>query len=151
MTLAVDGRPVDLASTLAYKGMMLSGVPNFSWTLGYTNASWTLKADLVARYVCRLLDHLDAAGYQSVTPEAPELGDDAELAPLIDLQAGYVLRSLAVLPKQGPRAPWRLHQNYVRDVRLMRRGPVTDGVRFGRARTPLPGAPAQEPLLVAKS
>jgi cation diffusion facilitator CzcD-associated flavoprotein CzcO len=131
MTLAVDGAEVDLPQTLAYKGMMLSGVPNFALTVGYTNASWTLKADLVARYVCRLLAHLEKAGYRSVTPVAPEVGDRDRLPPLIDLQSGYVRRSIAALPRQGPAAPWRLYQNYVRDVRLMRRGPLDDGVRFG--------------------
>ena len=133
LTLSVDGREISPADTLAYKGMMLSGVPNFSLTLGYTNASWTLKADLVARYVCRLLKYLDAHGYQSVTPEAPDLGDRDALVPLIDLQSGYVRRAAAVLPKQGPVAPWRLHQNYLRDLWLMRSRPVTDAVRFGRA------------------
>ncbi|MGW0243982.1 flavin-containing monooxygenase [Micromonospora chalcea] len=133
MTLAVDGADVDLASTVAYKGMMLSGVPNFAMTIGYTNASWTLKADLVATYVCRLLRHLDETGQQIVTPLAPDTDD---LAPIIDLQSGYVLRAVDQLPKQGPRAPWRLHQNYPRDVRLMRHGPLTDGVRFARAGVP---------------
>ncbi|RBQ06132.1 FAD-containing monooxygenase EthA [Micromonospora sp. LHW51205] len=133
MTLAVDGADVDLASTVAYKGMMLSGVPNFAMTIGYTNASWTLKADLVATYVCRLLRHLDDTGQQIVTPLAPDTDD---LAPIIDLQSGYVLRAVDQLPKQGPRAPWRLHQNYPRDVRLMRHGPLTDGVRFARAGVP---------------
>ncbi|WP_174537217.1 flavin-containing monooxygenase [Micromonospora chalcea] len=133
MTLAVDGADIDLASTVAYKGMMLSGVPNFAMTIGYTNASWTLKADLVATYVCRLLRHLDETGQQIVTPLAPDTDD---LAPIIDLQSGYVLRAVDQLPKQGPRAPWRLHQNYPRDVRLMRHGPLTDGVRFARAGVP---------------
>ncbi len=133
MTLAVDGADVDLASTVAYKGMMLSGVPNFAMTIGYTNASWTLKADLVATYVCRLLRYLDETGQQIVTPLAPDTDD---LAPIIDLQSGYVLRAVDQLPKQGPRAPWRLHQNYPRDVRLMRHGPLTDGVRFARAGVP---------------
>ncbi|MFJ6197887.1 flavin-containing monooxygenase [Micromonospora sp. NPDC092111] len=131
MTLAVDGVDVDLARTVAYKGMMLSGVPNFALTIGYTNASWTLKADLVATYVCRLLRHLDATGQQIVTPVAPPDGD---LAPLIDLHSGYVLRSVDALPKQGARAPWRLYQNYPRDVMMMRHGRLTDeGVRFSRA------------------
>ncbi|MGY0005311.1 flavin-containing monooxygenase [Micromonospora sp. I033] len=134
MTLAVDGAEVDLASTVAYKGMMLSGVPNFAMTIGYTNASWTLKADLVATYVCRLLRHLDDTGQQIVTPLAP---DSDDLAPIIDLQSGYVLRAVDQLPKQGPAAPWRLHQNYPRDVLLMRHGRLTDeGVRFSRAGTP---------------
>ncbi|MEV0428656.1 NAD(P)/FAD-dependent oxidoreductase [Micromonospora sp. NPDC050495] len=131
MTLAVDGTEVDLAATVAYKGMMLSGVPNFAMTIGYTNASWTLKADLVATYVCRLLRHLDRTGQQIVTPLAP---DSDDLVPIIDLKSGYVLRAVDRLPKQGPSAPWRLHQNYPRDVLLMRHGRLTDeGVRFSRA------------------
>ena len=139
MTLTVDGVDVDLAATIAYKGMMLSGVPNFAMTIGYTNASWTLKADLVATYVCRLLRHLDDTGQQIVTPLAPDTDD---LVPIIDLRSGYVLRAVDQLPKQGPRAPWRLHQNYPRDVRLMRHGPLTDGVRFARAGVPAPAAVA---------
>ncbi|MEU9741421.1 NAD(P)/FAD-dependent oxidoreductase [Micromonospora chersina] len=142
MTLTVDGAEVDLASTVAYKGMMLSGVPNFAMTIGYTNASWTLKADLVATYVCRLLRHLDDTGQQIVTPLAP---DTTDLVPIIDLQSGYVLRAVDRLPKQGPEAPWRLHQNYPRDVLLMRHGRLTDsGVRFSRAGTPatVPDRPA---------
>jgi hypothetical protein len=113
--------------------MMLAGVPNFSLTLGYTNASWTLKADLVARYVCRLLRHLDAHGFASATPVAPPGLDHRTLDPLIDLRSGYVLRSIAALPRQGPRAPWRLHQNYLRDLVLMRLGRLGDGVRFAPA------------------
>jgi cation diffusion facilitator CzcD-associated flavoprotein CzcO len=135
MELFVDGAPVRLSQTLAYKGMMLSGVPNFALTVGYTNASWTLKSDLVAGYVCRLLNYLDAHGYQTVTPVAPDLGDRADLAPLIDLQSGYIRRSIGILPRQGPATPWRLHQNYVRDVRMMRRGRLDDAVHFGHARS----------------
>jgi cation diffusion facilitator CzcD-associated flavoprotein CzcO len=133
MTLTVDGKPVALGETVAYKGMMLSGVPNFALTIGYTNASWTLKADLVAGYVCRLLNHLKAHDYQVVTPVLTNPSVDT--VPLIDLKAGYVLRSLEKLPRQGPAAPWRLHQNYPRDVYLMRHGPVDDDVRFDRVRT----------------
>jgi hypothetical protein len=106
---------------------MLSGVPNFAWTIGYTNASWTLKADLVAEYVCRLLKHMDERGYAAVTPDAT--GATAA-NPFLDLASGYVKRSVAELPKQGDHAPWRLHQNYVKDVRLLRRGPIDDGVVF---------------------
>jgi cation diffusion facilitator CzcD-associated flavoprotein CzcO len=131
MTLNVDGADIDLSRTVAYKGMMLSGVPNFALTLGYSNASWTLKGDLVSEYVCRLLNHMDQRGYQICTPVAP---DTPQREPIIDLQSGYVLRSVAVLPKQGPAAPWRLHQNYPRDVLLMRHGSLEDeGVRFTRA------------------
>ncbi len=110
---------------------MLSGVPNFALAIGYTNASWTLKCDLVSEYVCRLLNHMSARGYQQVTPTAPETVVDTQ--PLIDLKSGYVLRSVGLLPRQGPAAPWRLHQNYPRDVRLLRHGPLEDdGVRFTR-------------------
>ena len=133
MTLAVDGKPVNLADTVSYKGMMISGVPNFSMVIGYTNASWTLKADLVNRYVCRLLDHMDAHGYVSATPVAPPEGADA---PFLDLASGYVQRSLDGLPKQGGRTPWKLHQNYIRDVRMMKRGSLEDeGMTFQRAAT----------------
>jgi cation diffusion facilitator CzcD-associated flavoprotein CzcO len=131
MSLTVDGTEVELGTTLAYKGMMLSGVPNFALTIGYTNASWTLKSDLVARYVCRLLNHMTERGYRMSTPQVPA-GTEATV-PLVDLQAGYVLRSIDKLPKQGPAAPWRLYQNYPRDVLLMRHGPVDDDMRFDRA------------------
>jgi monooxygenase len=136
MSLTVDGAPVELPNTVSYKGMMLSGVPNFSMVIGYTNASWTLKADLINGYVCRLINHLDEHGYVSATPVAPPEGADL---PFLDLASGYVQRSLAELPKQGARTPWRLHQNYLRDVRLMRRGPLDDeGMTFQR-RTPRTG------------
>jgi monooxygenase len=106
--------------------------------IGYTNASWTLKADLVNRYVCRLLQHLDANGFVAATPVAPPEGADA---PFLDLASGYVQRSLSQLPKQGGRTPWRLHQNYIRDVRLMRSGPLEDeGMTFQR---PAPSAGAE--------
>jgi monooxygenase len=127
MQLEVDGRAVDLSKTVSYKGMMLSGVPNFAWTIGYTNASWTLKADLVAEYVCRLLKHMDANDYAAVTPDA--VGATAA-NPFLDLASGYVKRSVEHLPKQGDRTPWRLHQNYVKDVHLLRRGPIDDDVVF---------------------
>jgi cation diffusion facilitator CzcD-associated flavoprotein CzcO len=135
MTLTVDGEPVELSERVSYKGMMVSGVPNFSMTIGYTNASWTLKADLVARYVCRLLRHMRANGYATCTPVAPPGGGTE---PFIGLSSGYVRRSVSALPRQGSRAPWRLYQNYLRDVLLMRRGPLEDeGVRFA------PGRPAR--------
>jgi cation diffusion facilitator CzcD-associated flavoprotein CzcO len=130
MTLAVDGVSVDVGKTVAYKGMMLCGVPNFALTLGYTNASWTLKADLVAQYVCRLLKRMDAQRTPICTPQPPDAAEPTE--PIIDLKSGYVLRSIAELPKQGARAPWRLHQNYIKDVRLLRRGPVDDAMEFSR-------------------
>jgi hypothetical protein len=104
---------------------MFSGVPNFAFTIGYTNASWTLKADLVADYVCRLLAHLDAIGARSAVP-VPD--DTVAAMPFMDFMPGYVQRSLAWLPKQGDREPWRLRQNYVRDLRTIRHGAIDDGV-----------------------
>lgn len=132
MTLRVDGRPVDVGKTLTYKGMMLDGVPNFALTVGYTNASWTLKADLVAGYICRLLKYLDGRDLQWVTPQAPSDVANLELTSLIDLKAGYILRDAHLLPRQGAGSPWRLHQNYVRDFALLKAGRLTDHVRFGR-------------------
>jgi monooxygenase len=141
MAVTVDGRGMDLGQTVAYKGMMLSGLPNFAMTVGYTNASWTLKADLVSRHVCRLLTYMDRHGYRVCTPVPPRTAD---LVPLINLAAGYVLRSVDQLPKQGPRPPWRLYQNYARDVLLLRHRPVAgSGLRFDRApgRVPSTGNP----------
>jgi monooxygenase len=109
--------------------MMLSGVPNLAMTLGYTNASWTLKADLVAEYVCRLLAHMDRNGHRECRPLPPPPGET--LRPLPDFTSGYVERAVGSLPKQGPRAPWLLAQNYVRDIRLFRRAPLEDeAMRF---------------------
>src|SRR3569833_2808144 len=118
MRRAVDGRDVELPDTMAYKGMMLSGVPNLAFTIGYTNASWTLKADLVAEYTCRLLAHMEAGGYDVCAPEVSERELDEE--PLLDFTSGYVLRSLAELPKQGSKEPWKLRQNYPLDLRSLR-------------------------------
>jgi cation diffusion facilitator CzcD-associated flavoprotein CzcO len=142
MTVGVDGRDVDMSETVGYKGMMFSGLPNMAVTLGYTNASWTLKADLCAEYVCRLLNHMDANGYRVVTPLGPD--PSAPTEPFLDLKSGYVLRSLDLLPRQGERTPWRLHQNYARDILLMRRGPIEDeAIAFSRALT---SAPLADPV-----
>ena len=126
--LVVDGEPVKLAETMAYKALMLSGVPNFVYTIGYTNASWTLKADLVSDYVCRMLGHLDEHGHTSfVAVKDPEVQE----RPFMDFSSGYVLRALDQLPKQGDRAPWLLRQNYLTDVRTIRRDDLDDGtLRF---------------------
>ncbi len=129
--LHVDGQAVELAETVGYKGMMLSGVPNFAFAVGYTNASWTLKADLVSEYVCRLLGHMRSRGYDAVTPLAPDPSQPTQ--PFLDLASGYVQRSVDNFPRQGTVTPWRLNQNYPRDVRLLRHGPIEDaGVRFSR-------------------
>ncbi|WP_421843322.1 flavin-containing monooxygenase [Mycobacterium sp.] len=128
---SVDGQPVDLTKTMAYKGMMLSGIPNMAYTVGYTNASWTLKADLVSEFVCRLLNHMDAHGFDSVVVEHP--GSAVADRPFMEFTPGYVLRSIDKLPKQGSRTPWRLNQNYLRDIRLIRRGKIDDeGLRFAK-------------------
>jgi monooxygenase len=127
----VDGEHVDPADTVAYRGMMLSGVPNFAFAIGYTNASWTLKADLVSAHVCRLLAHMQARGFDQVTPTRPD--PSTPLRPLIDLTSGYVQRAVDQLPKQADRAPWRLHQSYLRDVQLFRGEVEDDGVVFSRA------------------
>ncbi len=128
----MDGTPVDLSEKVGYKGMMLDGVPNAALALGYTNASWTLKCDLTCEYVCRVLNHMEARGYDAVTPvnDDPTLGTE----PFIDFSSGYVQRSIDKFPRQGTREPWRLHQNYVRDILLLRRGELEDGsLRFTHA------------------
>ena len=125
MQLSVDGRPVAVAQTMAYKGVMLSGVPNLTYTFGYTNASWTLKADLSARWACRLLRHLDRHGLaQAVAPRDPGV----PARPFIDFSSGYVQRGAAALPLQGTRGPWRVHQNYLADLVTLRFGRLDDGV-----------------------
>jgi monooxygenase len=126
--LVVDGEEVRLPDTTAYLAMMLSGVPNFAYVVGYTNASWTLKADLVSGYVCRLLAYLRDHGYDAVVPVP-----DADLGerPFLELDSGYVRRARHLLPRQGARAPWRLHQNYLRDLMTVRRGARThEALRF---------------------
>jgi cation diffusion facilitator CzcD-associated flavoprotein CzcO len=116
---------VDVADAMTYRTLMLSDVPNFAFTIGYTNNSWTLKADLVADYVCRLLGHLDRTGSRTVVaPRDPTVGEER----LLTFSSGYVLRALDRLPKQGDREPWKLRQNYLYDVRSLRRGEIDDGV-----------------------
>jgi monooxygenase len=125
MEIAIDGEGIDFSKRMAYKGMMLDGVPNFAFTLGYTNASWTLKADLTSEYVCRLLNHMDAHGYKRCVPEVADPSITEE--PILDFNSGYVLRALDRLPKQGSKEPWKLRQNYVVDTRAIRRSPIDDG------------------------
>jgi cation diffusion facilitator CzcD-associated flavoprotein CzcO len=128
LQLAIDGVEVELSRTVAYKGAMLCGVPNLAMTFGYTNASWTLKADLVATYVCRLLTYMDEHGHATCTPQPPDPSLPTE--PFLDLNSGYVLRSIDLLPRQGTGAPWRLHQNYFADRPVLKRGPVDDAMHF---------------------
>ena len=121
----VDGRPVEAPKTLSYKGMMVSDVPNFAYAVGYTNASWTLKCDLVAGYVCRLINYMDRHGYRQCTPRRNDPSIVEE--PLIDFNAGYVLRAIDQFPKQGSKTPWKLHQNYARDLLGLKFGAIEDG------------------------
>jgi len=131
-----NGAPIDLHETMCYKGLMLTGMPNMAFTIGYTNASWTLKADLVSEFVCRVLNYMDANGFDTVVPQHP--GNTVEERPLMDFTPGYVLRALDHLPKAGSRFPWRLKQNYLLDVRIIRRGKVDEeALHFTKHRTPV--------------
>lgn len=125
LEVSVDGRVVDFARTLNYKGMMYSDVPNLASAFGYTNASWTLKCDLTCEYVCRLINYMDRHGYRRCMPHNadPSIGE----LPSLDFSSGYVQRSIAKLPKQGSKRPWRLYQNYALDIVSLRHGKVDDG------------------------
>ncbi|MEU8526022.1 NAD(P)/FAD-dependent oxidoreductase [Streptomyces sp. NPDC048629] len=130
--LSVDDRPVDPSDTMAYKAMMLSGMPNLVFALGYTNLSWTLKVDLVCEHFCRLLDHMDLHGYSTVEP----VRDDRhqERVPYLDLKSNYVQRGIARFPWAGSRGPWTVEQAYEKDVERLREGPVEDsGLQFTSA------------------
>jgi cation diffusion facilitator CzcD-associated flavoprotein CzcO len=120
---SIDGQPVNFNEHVAYKGMMLDGVPNLAFAIGYTNNSWTLKVDLVFSYVTRLLRFMRDRGYATVTPRLPGSGMDT--VPFIDMTSGYFERSRHTLPLQGDRAPWRLQQRYFKDA-AMYRGPVDE-------------------------
>jgi monooxygenase len=133
--IAVDGREVELPETLTYKGMMLSGVPNLAFAVGYTNASWTLKCELTCEYVCRLLNHMDEHGYRICTPRNRDPSVIEE--PLVDFSSGYVMRAIDRFPRQGSKAPWRLHQNYARDLLLLRFGAIADeAMEFSEPESP---------------
>jgi len=126
LDLSVDGKPVDLAKTLNYKGLMFSGVPNLASSFGYTNASWTLRCDLTCEYVCRLLNYMKQHDIRQCTPRNADASITEE--PWVDFSSSYFARSLHLFPKQGSKAPWRLYQNYPRDIWLLRYGKVNDGV-----------------------
>jgi cation diffusion facilitator CzcD-associated flavoprotein CzcO len=132
MEVWVDGARVTLSRAMSYKGMMYSDVPNLASSFGYTNASWTLKSDLTAEYVCRLLKHMDAGGYARCTPRKRDESIAEE--PAIDFSSGYIQRANDVLPKQGSKRPWKLHQNYALDLLEFRFASVDDGtMEFARA------------------
>jgi monooxygenase len=142
IAFAVDGERRDLAKTLSYRGMMFSDVPNLSYSFGYTNASWTLKADLTGGYLCRLLNHLGRTGTEIALP-AREAG--IEEVPFLDFSSGYVQRARDVLPKQGSKKPWKLYQNYALDMFSLKFASVEDGViRFLRRGEAVAQAPARE-------
>jgi cation diffusion facilitator CzcD-associated flavoprotein CzcO len=135
MTLTVDGAPVRAGDRYVYKGLMLSGTPNFAFTFGYTNISWTLKVGIAGGYLSRLLRYMDDHGYAAVTPEA---GPGMTPAPFTSFSPGYIQRALVDLPKQGSRPPWRIARTYAEDARLLR-GQVADpALRFTPARERVP-------------
>jgi monooxygenase len=123
-TATRNGEPIDLTKSMTYKGLMLSGVPNMAITFGYTNASWTLKADLVSEFICRVLNYMDANGFDRVEPQHP--GDAIDEEPFMDFTPGYFRRAMDTLPKSGSEAPWKLKQNYFFDLRLIRHGKVDE-------------------------
>ena len=144
VAFSVDGEARDLAKTYNYKGMMYSDMPNLASSFGYTNASWTLKADLTCSYVCRLLNTMKKRGMRQVTPR---IAGDLQPAPFLDFTSGYVTRAMERFPKQGNKQPWQVHQNYVKDLAALRFGSVDDEMEFSN---PVPriaaGAARREPV-----
>lgn len=128
--ITIEGKPVSTQDTMVYKGMMLSDVPNFAIAFGYTNASWTLKTDLTANYIGKLLHYMDKKGYRSVVPRRqPHVASE----PFLNFSSSYIQRANHLLPQQGGRRPWRVYQNYLMDALIMRLGRVNDGVlKFSR-------------------
>jgi monooxygenase len=126
MSLHVDGKRIEPHDTMAYRGSMFSDVPNLAVAFGYTNASWTLKADLTAEFVCRVLQRMDAKGFDRCVPRRND--PRVEERPWLDFTSGYVQRGIARFPKQGSIAPFRLYQNYLLDLMAMRYGRLDDGV-----------------------
>lgn len=135
MQVEVDGKAIDLATTMSYKGMMYSGIPNLASAFGYTNASWTLKCDLTCAYVCRLINYMDQHGLRQCTPSDND--PSVTRQPWIDFSSGYVQRGIAQFPKQGSKAPWRLYQNYALDILSLRYGKVEDGTMEFSNRVPV--------------
>ncbi|MFT6274291.1 MAG: cation diffusion facilitator CzcD-associated flavoprotein CzcO [Halioglobus sp.] len=120
----VDGKSMKSSEALVYKGMMLSDVPNMALSMGYTNASWTLKCDLTCDYICRMLNYMDGNNYQKCTPRNANMNMERE--PYLGLASGYVARAAGQLPGQGLHPPWRLHQNYLKDIFMLRHGKLKD-------------------------
>jgi monooxygenase len=124
IALSVDGETVDPATRLTYKGMMIEGVPNLALAIGYTNASWTLKCDLTCDYVCRLLNHMREGGLKECV--ARNRDGSAASGPILGLTSGYIQRSAHLLPKQGTKHPWKVHQSYLRDYRALKMSDIDD-------------------------
>lgn len=129
MSLDVDGEPVSLGDRYVYKGMMISEVPNLAMCVGYTNASWTLRADLTSMYVCRLLTEMDKRGYSTCVPQVTE---DMDQRPILDLESGYVMRAVEQFPKQGSKSPWNMRQNYILDRFHSTFGSINDHMSFSK-------------------
>jgi len=125
VALSVNGQAMDTSSGLLYRGLMLNRIPNLTTTFGYTNASWTLRADLTASFLCRLVQDMQRYGLDRVMPVAD---DHIESRPMIDFSSGYVKRAESILPKQGQRAPWRVYQNYLLDYLMISTAHIHDGV-----------------------
>jgi cation diffusion facilitator CzcD-associated flavoprotein CzcO len=123
-----NGRAINFSDSFSYKSMMFSDVPNLVSTFGYINASWTLKADLTAEFVCRLLNHMDETGTRVCTPRLRDEDRNMPGLPWIaDFSSNYIQRKIHLLPKQGDRAPWINTQNYAMDKKVIREGPIDDG------------------------
>jgi cation diffusion facilitator CzcD-associated flavoprotein CzcO len=144
MTASLDGQSIDPSKKLYYKGAMVEDIPNFAMVFGYTNSSWTLKADLICEYFCRVINEMDRLGATQCTPRNHDRAMERE--PFLDLSSGYIQRALAQLPQQGKRKPWRLYQNYLQDMASLRfsslkddvlvfSNPVTHGYGYGLENT----------------
>ncbi len=132
IAIDLDGEPVEARAHVVYRGAMLSNIPNLAFSIGYTNSSWTLRCELVSAYVCRILNYMEQQGYTTCMPYRP--GAAADDTPVIDLTSGYVQRAVAVLPRQGATKPWKMYQNYVRDLFNLRWSRIADGtLQFGGA------------------
>ncbi len=143
--ISVDGKAFEVGKSVLYKGIMFNNTPNLAMWFGYTNASWTLKADLTSEYMCRLINHMDAQGQKICTPTISD--PDFEVENFVDFSSGYFQRAWDSLPKSGTKVPWKLHQNYLKDVQLLRNGPVTDAVVFSNPHSAAAADPA--PMLQA--
>ncbi len=135
IAVSVDGAPVDFSKVFYYRNCMFSNVPNFATIFGYLNASWTLRVDIVANYICRVINHMDAVGAKIAVPLMPA-GTEPSEDNIFDFSSGYLQRGMHILPKNAAALPWRLNQDYIRDRKDMRVAPVDDGVlKFSGAKT----------------